>query len=239
MASLATRRVLLAASRLATARTSANGLRLFATAAPASAESAPTPAAAKTTTAAASSSPPYPNESPDLYKSDGSPSDWSKSFSGLGAQAFPKEAADVLMAPLDPSDVEIKPGARTSHTLLASLIPFRWLDLLARDQVPQNFEQSLRPGRMGACPAQRDQRLPQDREQRVRSDLHGPVRIVSSSHTRAAPSSFVAWSALRAASKSILILRVLRRRPSPARATLSCAVARTWVSPASFGPSDP
>ncbi|KAG6916472.1 hypothetical protein DXG01_006666 [Tephrocybe rancida] len=35
--------------------------------------------------------------------------DWSKSYHGLATQAFPKEATDVLMAPIDPLDVEMKP----------------------------------------------------------------------------------------------------------------------------------
>lgn len=70
--------------------------------------SSPTPTAATTAATATSPGTPY-NESPDVYKSDGSTSDWSRSFSGLGAQAFPKEVADVLQAPLDPSDVEVKP----------------------------------------------------------------------------------------------------------------------------------
>ena len=37
--------------------------------------------------------------------------DWSKSYHGLSAQPFPKEVAEVLLAPIDPQDVEIKPGA--------------------------------------------------------------------------------------------------------------------------------
>lgn len=41
----------------------------------------------------------------------GSMIDWSKSYHGLGAQPFPKEAADVLLAPIDPLDIEMKPGA--------------------------------------------------------------------------------------------------------------------------------
>jgi hypothetical protein len=35
--------------------------------------------------------------------------DWSKSYFGLSAQPFAKEIAEVLMAPLDPMDVEMKP----------------------------------------------------------------------------------------------------------------------------------
>jgi hypothetical protein len=47
-------------------------------------------------------------ESP--VSSHGAVTDWSKSYSGLSTQAFPKEAADILMAPVDPLDIEIKPG---------------------------------------------------------------------------------------------------------------------------------
>lgn len=41
---------------------------------------------------------------------DGSPSDWSRSFHGLSSQPFEKEVAEILMAPVEPADVEIKPG---------------------------------------------------------------------------------------------------------------------------------
>jgi hypothetical protein len=37
--------------------------------------------------------------------------DWSKSYSGLSTQAFSKDIADILLAPIDPFDVEMKPGA--------------------------------------------------------------------------------------------------------------------------------
>jgi len=51
---------------------------------------------------------PTPSPLPDAVGSDGT-TDWSKSYSGLSTQPFAKEIADVLMAPLDPLDVEIKP----------------------------------------------------------------------------------------------------------------------------------
>ncbi|KAJ3740908.1 mitochondrial genome maintenance MGM101-domain-containing protein [Lentinula detonsa] len=35
--------------------------------------------------------------------------DWSKSYHGLSEQAFSKEVADVLMAPVEPLDIEMKP----------------------------------------------------------------------------------------------------------------------------------
>lgn len=36
--------------------------------------------------------------------------DWSKSYHGLSQQPFPKEVADILLAPIDPMDIEMKPG---------------------------------------------------------------------------------------------------------------------------------
>jgi Mitochondrial genome maintenance MGM101 len=36
--------------------------------------------------------------------------DWSKSYHGLSTQAFSKDIAEVLLAPIDPLDVEMKPG---------------------------------------------------------------------------------------------------------------------------------
>jgi len=35
--------------------------------------------------------------------------DWARSFHGLSAAPFPKEAADVLTAPVNADDVEVKP----------------------------------------------------------------------------------------------------------------------------------
>ncbi|KAL4889359.1 mitochondrial genome maintenance MGM101-domain-containing protein [Aspergillus ambiguus] len=35
--------------------------------------------------------------------------DWTRSFHGLSAEPFPKDVADILLAPTDPEEVEIKP----------------------------------------------------------------------------------------------------------------------------------
>lgn len=55
------------------------------------------------------------NDSPELSLNEDAGGenkvDWSKSFHGLSAEPFKKEAADVLLAPLDPEEVEVKPGA--------------------------------------------------------------------------------------------------------------------------------
>ena len=64
---------------------------------PAKMESAPAP------------SPPPSSPLPDILSSDGT-TDWSRSYFGLSTSPFAKEIADVLMAPLDPMDVEMKPG---------------------------------------------------------------------------------------------------------------------------------
>ncbi|KAJ6475782.1 mitochondrial genome maintenance MGM101-domain-containing protein [Mycena vitilis] len=53
--------------------------------------------------------PPAPSEPDLLLATDPGATDWSKSYSGLSQQAFSKEIAEVLLAPLDPIDIEIKP----------------------------------------------------------------------------------------------------------------------------------
>ncbi len=37
--------------------------------------------------------------------------DWSKSFHGMSTEAFSKETAEILQAPLNPLDIEMKPGS--------------------------------------------------------------------------------------------------------------------------------
>jgi hypothetical protein len=44
-----------------------------------------------------------------LTEDDPSQVDWTSSFHGLSAEPFSKETADILLKPLDPEDVEIKP----------------------------------------------------------------------------------------------------------------------------------
>jgi hypothetical protein len=51
---------------------------------------------------------------PDALGLDGT-TDWSKSYSGLSTQPFSREIAEVLMAPLNPMDVEVKPGKHFSQ----------------------------------------------------------------------------------------------------------------------------
>ena len=58
-----------------------------------------------------SSTPPtaLPSDATD-YSGDGTKDDWSRSYFGLSSEPFPKEVADILQAPLDPLDIEMKPG---------------------------------------------------------------------------------------------------------------------------------
>lgn len=46
---------------------------------------------------------------PDPAAAGDGPIDWSASFHGLGSVPYSAEAAQILMAPLDPEDVEVKP----------------------------------------------------------------------------------------------------------------------------------
>ncbi|KIY51685.1 mitochondrial genome maintenance MGM101 [Fistulina hepatica ATCC 64428] len=50
-----------------------------------------------------------PLPAPFLDATDVNPLDWSRSYHGLGTTAFPKEVTDVLLAPIEPMDVEMKP----------------------------------------------------------------------------------------------------------------------------------
>ena len=64
--------------------------------------------------------------------------DWSKSYFGLSTQAFSKEVADILTAPLDPLDIEIKPGTLAlAHPRRCGLtiVKHRRPPLFARNQV--------------------------------------------------------------------------------------------------------
>ena len=40
----------------------------------------------------------------------GSTTDWSRSYHGLSTHPFPPEVADILLASIDPLDIEMKPG---------------------------------------------------------------------------------------------------------------------------------
>ena len=51
----------------------------------------------------------FSDEPTKLQEDDPSGIDWSSSFSGLAAQPFSKEAANILLAPIEKDDVEIKP----------------------------------------------------------------------------------------------------------------------------------
>ncbi|TCD68482.1 hypothetical protein EIP91_010657 [Steccherinum ochraceum] len=52
--------------------------------------------------------PPF-SDSLEAERTQSTGQDWSRSYHGLSHQPFPKEAADILLAPVDPMDIEIKP----------------------------------------------------------------------------------------------------------------------------------
>ncbi|KAI3536293.1 hypothetical protein CSPX01_10922 [Colletotrichum filicis] len=78
----------------------------------------PTPAPATTTfpTAPAyvpptpqSQTAPEPQQQTPQTQQQQQPIDWSTSYHGLGTARFPKEVVDILLQPVNPSDVEVKP----------------------------------------------------------------------------------------------------------------------------------
>ena len=65
---------------------------------------------AESTSASESTKLPSVSENNSVYHGDGSKMDWSRSYHGLSVEPFPKVAAEILQAPLNPEDIEIKPG---------------------------------------------------------------------------------------------------------------------------------
>jgi len=68
----------------------------------------PTPASNRTTTDNISKSG-LSDQPREVQNATEDKIDWTRSFHGLSAAPFPKEAADILLAETDPEEVEIKP----------------------------------------------------------------------------------------------------------------------------------
>ena len=54
------------------------------------------------------------NDGPIFFDDHTTQVDWSRSFHGLSTKAFSEDATKILTAPVDPNDVEIKPGSLCS-----------------------------------------------------------------------------------------------------------------------------
>ncbi|KAK1498130.1 hypothetical protein CCUS01_12906 [Colletotrichum cuscutae] len=88
-------------------------------AAAAAAAPKPTPAPATTTfptapayvppTPQSQTAPEPQQQTPQTQQQQQQPIDWSTSYHGLGTARFPKEVVDILLQPVNPSDVEVKP----------------------------------------------------------------------------------------------------------------------------------
>ena len=49
------------------------------------------------------------SDKPFVLEDDSRHVDWARSFHGLSKEAFTKEAAEILLAPINPDDIEVKP----------------------------------------------------------------------------------------------------------------------------------
>lgn len=105
----------------------------------------------------------------------GLPTDWSRSYHGLGAEPFPKEVSDLLLAPVDPEDVEMKPGKffAARHTChYANVVrDNRRFGVFAGNQVPTRIEQGIWTWWLGSCATERDKCRTESRQQGVCFDL--------------------------------------------------------------------
>ena len=80
------------------------------------AASAPTPTNEPVASAAEHAPTPLDSMLPHAIGSDGA-TDWSRSYHGLSSEAFAPEVAEILLAPLEPADIEIKPGGFSCTSL--------------------------------------------------------------------------------------------------------------------------
>lgn len=152
---------------------------------------------------------------------EGAPTDWSKSYHGLSEEPFPKEVAEVLQAPTDPLDIEVKPGSQLPPSLISSgthcLRRDRWSHILTRDQVPPSAEQSLRTWRLGPRAEKRDARRSQERQSRICVGVSWKVRN-SSCYVELSLNLSLDSLPLHGASKSTLTPTASQLPPKHARA---------------------
>jgi hypothetical protein len=84
------------------------------------------------------------------------PTDWSKSYHGLSTQAFSKDIADILLAPVDPMDVEMKPGLSPPPPNIAFLEthspPTDGLAYLPEIKYRRVLNKAFGPGAWGLAP---------------------------------------------------------------------------------------
>lgn len=79
--------------------------------------------------------------------------DWSKSYHGLSSVAFSKDIADVLQAPVDPLDIEMKPGQSPSVSMLG--VNYKYLDgliYLPEIKYRRILNKAFGPGAWGLAP---------------------------------------------------------------------------------------
>ena len=108
---------------------------------------------------------------------DSAANDWSKSYYGLSVEAFPREVADILLAPIDEMDIEMKPGASLlpCSPYIPDLARQRWTHLPSRNKIPSYLEQGLWTRRLGTRSKDGDERRSQDCQQGVCTRLSGTV----------------------------------------------------------------
>ena len=87
---------------------------------------------------------------------DSAANDWSKSYYGLSVEAFQREVADILLAPIDEMDIEIKPGASplsslACHTYLISFVK-DGLIYLPEIKYRRILNKAFGPGAWGLAP---------------------------------------------------------------------------------------
>lgn len=87
---------------------------------------------------------------------DGSPSDWSRSFHGLSSQPFDKDVSEILLAPVDPMDIEMKPGTspRVNPHTKRSILKYHTDGLIYLPEIKYRriLNKAFGPGGWGLAP---------------------------------------------------------------------------------------
>jgi hypothetical protein len=111
----------------------------------------PLPSSSKTTPPPSLSPNPYPESSLDVPTIG---TDWSRSYAGLSTEPFPKEVSEILMAPIEPTDVEIKPGSYKYYysSLLIIVCATDGLIYLPEIKYRRILNKAFGPGGWGLAP---------------------------------------------------------------------------------------
>lgn len=156
---------------------------------------------------------------PDIKARDGT-TDWSRSYAGLSVQPFSNEVAEILQAPIEPLDIEIKPG-KHSYTIFI-LYSFFQDGLLYLPEIKYRriLNKAFGPGGWGLAPRSETNVGPKIVSREYALVCFGRLGLsFSPSRSLFTQLELVDWSPLLGGNRNISIHLALPRRRRPVKAT--------------------